>query len=1051
MSSSTNDLATMLQNALGEQYRIEREIGRGGMGVVYLATDLALERTVAVKVISPELALHQALADRFIAEARLIARVRHPNILSVYTAGATQGLLYYVMDYVEGRSLRELLQREGRLDPALAMSLSADIAAALDAAARAGVVHRDIKPENILIEETAGGYRALLADFGIAFAMWSEGNGTGPGIAMGTPAYMSPEQAAGEGVDARSDIYSLGVVTFEMLAGRPPFDGPRRTVISQQIVDPPPDLITLRPDTPQHLVSAVSRALEKVPDARWQSGHDFQKALMGQLGPGTTKAPARKRKRAWVLAAAIIVAFAAAGWATLRPEGPPSGVNPRHSFLVLPFGNLRNDTHFSWLASGSVSMLDLALGQWRELTVIGQERVHDMLVAEGLEAGSPIGLDMARRLAREAGVWTVVLGEFERTRDSLHLVARAFDVQTGARLETAEAWGHLGDDARVLFDDLAARLLELSGAPDGQRTNLARVTSSSLEAYRAYLRGLDRLNRWDLGEAEEYFSEATTIDSSFSLAFFRLAVTRGWRSTARDSLSARYLAEATRFSERLPLREQQMIGAYRALFQGEYPEARNLYQEVLTRDSADAEAWYGLGDAWFHDLTPQDRAAAMTASLAAFRKALSLDPHFGLAYEHVTAMLNQSAQARSPLALMPGGRFVRRFTPGGNDAISSPTQQQAITRAQTEAIETARAWTEYQPETVRAHRALLEAYLATGDPQSALGVVGGIGNLLSEEMRPLAGFLEARVRLVLGDASTAAGVLRDALSRFDPLAVSGTDLEQQVVFDVLSGTNVFAYVGDLTSAETVIRVADQLRRRALPPGTIVDAYGDDRVWADAHLSSLHSSAGTPSYELRELWRRVSRVARGALPAERPILAWAGASAAQGLLLGESADPTAIDQLRDLTGVPPRSELRALVAAVTGDSAAARAALVEGEKEGKYLADEPHLNQSAAFAMGDPRPITAEVHFLLGDYLKAVDLLESFQPERLGTRGFDSRWGLLARVRLLRGLAYEKLGRTSDASREFNDIVAQWDGADERLMPVVEQARAGLSRIRGATG
>jgi serine/threonine-protein kinase len=1041
----------MLQNALGEQYRVEREIGRGGMGVVYLATDIALERTVAVKVISPELALNHALADRFIAEARLIARVRHPNILSVYTAGATQGLLYYVMDYVDGESLRELLHREGRLDPAIATSLSSDIAAALDAAARAGVVHRDIKPENILIEKTGSGYRALLADFGIAFAMWSDGSGTGAGIAMGTPAYMSPEQAAGEGVDARSDIYSLGVVTFEMLAGRPPFDGPRRTVISRQIVDPPPDLLTIRPDTPGHLVSAVTRALEKVPDARWQTGHDFQKALMGQHGPLPKNASVQKRKRAWVLAAAIVVSFAAAGWGMLKPEGPPRGVNPRHSFLVLPFGNLRDDTHFAWLASGSVSMLDLALGQWRELTVIGQERVHDMLMAEGIEAGSPIGLDMARRLAREAGVWTVVLGEFERTKDSLHLVARAFDVQTGARLETAEAWGHLGDDARLLFDDLAARLLELSGAPDGQRTNLARATSSSLEAYRAYLLGLDHLNRWNLGEAEEFFQEAITIDSSFSLAFFGLAMTRGWRSTARDTLSTRYLAEATRFSERLPLREQQMIGAYRALFQGEYPKARGLYQEILTRDSADAEAWYGLGDAWFHDLEPQDRAGAMTTSLAAFRKALSLDPHFGLAYEHVTAMLNQSAQARSPLSLMPGGRFVRRYTPAGNEALSTTVLQRAVTRAQAEAIEAARAWTEYQPETIRAHRALLEAYLATGDPQSALSVVARIGALLSDETRPLAGFLEARVRLVLGDASTAAGVLRDALSRFDPLAVSGTDLEQQIVFDVLSGANVFAYVGDLTSAETVIRVADQLRRRVLPPGTIVDAYGDDRVWKDAHLSSLHSSIGTPPYELRELWRRVSRVARGALPAERPFLAWAGASAAQGLLLGESADPTAIDQLRDLTGVPPRPELRALVAAVSGDSATARAALAEGQREGKSMEDEPHLNQSAAFAMGDPRPITAEVHFLLGDYLQAVNLLESFQPERLVTKSFDSRWGLLARVRLLRGLAYEKLGRTSDASREFSDIVAQWDGADARLMPVVEQARAGLSRLRGATG
>ncbi len=1049
MISSDRDLTVTLQAALGDGYALGRELGRGGMGVVFLARDVALDREVAVKVISPELAPNRLLAERFIAEARLIARVRHPNIVSVYSAGTADGLLFYVMDHIPGDSLRDLLRQRGRLEPELASQIAAEIASALDAAARAGVVHRDIKPENILIEQAGSGYRALLADFGIAHAMTSEDHRTGPGMAMGTPAYMSPEQAAGEGVDARSDLYSLGIVTFEMLAGRPPFEGPRRTVISRQIVDPAPPLDRVRPGTPPHLVTAVAKALQKTPEQRWQSGEEFRQALLG--GPQVRVRPPRRRTRIGIVAALGLLLLAL-GFTAVRPVGPAAGVNPRHSFLILPFGNLREDETIGWLAAGSVSMLDLALSQWRDLKVVGQERVFDMLQENHVESGEVIGLDQARRLARQAGVWTVVLGEFDRTADSLHLVARTYDVRTGDRLDVAEAWSHLGDDVRPLFDQLAAKLLDLSGAPAGLQSDLAGATSTSLEAYRAYLRGLGELNAWNLGAAETAFAEAVAIDSTFSLAFFRLAVTRGWRSTARDTLTGHALAEATRFGDRLPAREQTMIRAYRAMINTDYPEAQQLYGQLVARDSADADAWYGLGDAWFHDTEAADRAQAITRSLRAFRKTLALDPRFGLAYEHVSAMLTQAAVDRPMMALMPGDRFVSADGGSGQATLPASALAAAAARARVAAMAAARAWTEYQPGTPRAYRALLEASLASGDPRAALEVVPRIAALWPAPVKPLADFLEARIRFSMGDAASAATILRNALARFDPSAVPPGSLEQQAITDLLAGANVFAFLGDLAGAEAVIQAADQLRRTILPPGAVVDAYGDDRVWADARLAALHSSAGAPPFELRELWRRVSRAAGAAPEQERPALAWAGASAAQGLLIGPAADRSAVDELQALTGVPPRAEIRALAAVTVGDSAAARAALAEHDSETSSSSEkEPALLQAAAFAMGDPRPIAAEVRFLLGDYSGTVSLLENFQPSRFGSRSFDSRWGLLARVRLLRGLALERMGRTGDADREFQEVVAQWQGADDRLLSVVQEARAGLARLRGTKG
>src|SRR5215212_8022523 len=281
MTTPSLDLFAALQAVLEPQYRLERELGRGGMGVVFLATDTTLDRRVAIKAVHPDLAAHQSIGRRFLAEARTIAKLRHPNVVAVHAAGNAGGLLYYVMDEVEGESLRQRLTRERRLDPATVTRIVDDLAAALDAAGRAGVVHRDVKPENVLLDEVSG--RALLADFGIARAVAAEASGssTGQGVAVGTPVYMSPEQAAGEEVDTRSDLYALGVVAYEMLAGHPPFQGSHRVVVSKHIAERPLPIDRLRPETPEPLAAAVMRSLEKQPSERWQTGEELRQALTG--------------------------------------------------------------------------------------------------------------------------------------------------------------------------------------------------------------------------------------------------------------------------------------------------------------------------------------------------------------------------------------------------------------------------------------------------------------------------------------------------------------------------------------------------------------------------------------------------------------------------------------------------------------------------------------------------------------------------------------------------------------------------------------------------
>ncbi|MDQ2673226.1 MAG: serine/threonine-protein kinase, partial [Chloroflexota bacterium] len=497
-----------LQDALAPQYRLERELGRGGMGVVFRATDTTLDRPVAIKVVHPELAAHPSIVRRFLAEARTIARLRHPSIVTVHAAGTAQGLLYYVMDEVEGESLRERLDREGRLPVADVIRIVTDLASALDAAGRAGVVHRDVKPENVLLERGTG--RALLADFGIARAMVTDAaSSTGQGVAVGTPAYMSPEQAAGEEVDSRSDLYGLGIVAYELLAGRPPFQGTNRVVVSKHIAERPVSIERVRSECPKPLAGAVMKALEKHPGERWQTGEELRQAVAGERA-----LPAKRSSRRPLALAAAAVALAVLGTSlglARRGDRPPDGVNPRHSILVLPFDNLRDDPTVEWMREGSVSMLGLNLAQWNDLTVVDQERLADLLGRHDVEPAEDIGLELARRLAREAGVWTVVLGDYSRVGDSLHLAARVYDVATGARISIARVDDRSGEDARPLFDQLAAQLLNLSGAPTDLPVSLARSTTQSLEAYRSYLAGVDRLNRWDLAGAERDLRRAVSI------------------------------------------------------------------------------------------------------------------------------------------------------------------------------------------------------------------------------------------------------------------------------------------------------------------------------------------------------------------------------------------------------------------------------------------------------------------------------------------------------------------------------------------------------------
>jgi serine/threonine protein kinase len=450
-----------LRQALASQYDVERMLGHGGMGMVVLGRDRALDRAVAIKVISPEIDVTPRHHQRFLQEARIVAKLRHPNIVAVYAAGEADGLLYFVMEYVPGESLRDLLNRDRCCSVVRAERILRDLADALAFAHARGVVHRDIKPENVLLDHDTG--RAMLADFGVAQALAADGDErlTGPGVVVGSPQYMSPEQAAGEReLDGRSDIYGLGLVGYEILTGEPAFAGTSVvSVLSKQLTEPPPPLSPRVPDAPPAIVAAITRALEKEADDRWQDASEMARALAGEM-------PVESPKAADLSEPAPPVAPEPVARTAPLPERPPPRpfVGPGR-----PEPRARRGRQFaSWLATVSAVLLVLAPFSWlarqRSASPGDIDPAASVLVAP-LTVQSP---DSALELGRRAGARTVVVGQVLHGTDSLRVVAGTYDVATGQRVGEAYRSAPADADPRAVFDALTRDILSNASTQAGQ-------------------------------------------------------------------------------------------------------------------------------------------------------------------------------------------------------------------------------------------------------------------------------------------------------------------------------------------------------------------------------------------------------------------------------------------------------------------------------------------------------------------------------------------------------------------------------------------------------
>ncbi len=756
LMSAMREVSAAFTQQLAERYRLERGIGEGGMASVYLARDERHNRPVVVKMMRQDLVSGDA-ARRFVREVQITAKLHHPNVLSLIDSGTADDTSYYVVPYVGGGSLRERIARDGALPLDVVLQVVNDVAGALDYAHAQGVVHRDIKPENILLE----GDRAIVADFGIAHAV-DEAIGerlTATGLALGTPAYMSPEQTDASRVDGRSDFYSLGCVLYEMLTGHAPYTGSTpQEILARHAVDPVPPLRSARPGMPSAVEHVVATALAKSPADRYQSGRTLVQALDAAIHSTEAEPRLKRLQRRWRVTTLTVALVSVASLLFWRSFGHPAFAS--RDWIVV--ADLVGDGADSALDQTMRDALTLTLQQSRYVNVEPSSAIAATLRMMSKADSTRLTASVAREVAIREGARAVLVPSVVRLDSTYVFTSRILAPQSGADIVTVQersaGRGHVLEALDRLAVDIRKRLGEPLSAAEPAMA-LDRATTPSLEALRAWTVGNRQFvdGRYAVAAAE--YQRAVALDSNFAMAHTALGATFYW-TNQRDS-GEKHFQRALALEDRLTNRERVLIKADVAKWRQQTDEAVSLYQQLLAQYPDDLGARYDLGFValresrwaqaleqyeWLKDHDSTD--AGVRINLATCLGQLHRIPEALVQYRAGFALRPQWARSSANIVLEYGQAMVWA---------GRPASAESLFRGQLEGDASARA---------RAHRSLALLNFSLGKAAAAReflrqAIVEDVGSSSATSMLRDRMYL-TRALLAAGKLDSARATLHDA-------------------------------------------------------------------------------------------------------------------------------------------------------------------------------------------------------------------------------------------------------------------------------------------------